>query len=72
MHLEGMEDEIDGIQKVDVNFKQLTMQVDYLEELIGVDSITQAVAEMGYVAAPAELSDINRKKGSSWSKLFRS
>lgn len=72
MHLEGMEDDLEGVKKVDVNFRQLTMKVEYLEEKIGVDGITKAVADMGYVAAPAELTEINDQKISLWSNLFRS
>jgi len=72
MHLEAMEDDIDGVEKVDVNFKKQTMAVEYTEDTITVEDISLAVSAMGYVATP-ETGDNNiNKKGSPWNRLFRS
>jgi len=72
MHLEGMEDDLDGVQKVDVNFKKLTMKVEYLEEAMTPEGIVQAVSAMGYIATPETLANNSDKKGSSWKNIFRS
>ncbi|MBW4061679.1 heavy-metal-associated domain-containing protein [Candidatus Saccharibacteria bacterium] len=69
IHLEGMEDDLDGIEKIDVNFKKQMMKVDYDQDKITPDHIVSAVTKMGYGAIPVETTD---KKGSSWSRLFRS
>lgn len=72
MHLESMEDDLAGVKKVDVNFKKLTMQVEYSEDTITTEGITQAVSAMGYIATPETQANNNDKKGSPWNRLFRS
>ena len=72
MHLEAMEDDLDGIEEIDVNFKQQTMKVTYQEEVLTAAAIVQAVADMGYTATIGTASRNNDKKGSSWKSLFRS
>lgn len=69
MHLEGMEDELDGIEKVDVHFKKQTMMVDYDQEKISSEGIVTAVTKMGYGAIPLATTET---KGTTWSRLFRS
>ena len=72
MHLEAMEDDLNGVQSVDVNFKKLTMKVEYLDEVISLADITQAVSDMGYVATPVTIENNSDKKSSVWKSLFRS
>ena len=72
MHLEAMEDDLDGIEEIDVNFKQQTMKVTYREEVLTAAAIVQAVSDMGYTATIAAASRNTDKKGSSWKSLFRS
>lgn len=72
MHLETMEDDLDGIEEIDVNFKQQTMKVTYREEVLTAAAIVQAVSDMGYTATLNTASRNTDKKGSSWKSLFRS
>jgi len=69
MHIEGLEDDIEGIEKVDVNFKKRVMKVQYDPEAVTPEMIMTAVTKMGYGATPVALSET---KGSRWDKLFRS
>ena len=71
MHLEAMEDDLDGVKKVDVNFKKQTMAVEYQEEVLSSEDIVQAVSAMGYVATPEAPDNNSDKKGSPWNRLFR-
>lgn len=72
MHLEAMEDNLDGVQKVDVNFWRLTMEVEYSATQLTPEGIVAAVAAMGYVATPETTVSYKQEKGSLWNKLFRS
>ena len=72
MHLEAMEDDLDGIEEIDVNFKRQTMKVNYREEVLTAAAIVQAVSDMGYTATIGTTSHNTDKKGSSWKSLFRS
>ena len=72
MHLEAMEDDLDGVETVDVNFKRQTMKVSYREDVITPSGIAQAVIDMGYTATLDTTAHNNDKKGSSWKSLFRS
>jgi len=71
MHLEGMED-LEGISKVDANFKKQTMTVEYDDTLQTPGDIVRFVSEMGYVAIPHQTDDNAKKEGSRWTKFFRS
>jgi copper chaperone CopZ len=72
MHLEAMEDELKGVRKVTVNFKRQTMAVEYKEGVVTADDIARTVSAMGYMATPEALTVYNMRKGSIWTKLFRS
>ena len=50
MHIEGLEDEIEGIESIDVNFKKQCMVVEYDESKVTEDYIARAVKLAGYTA----------------------
>ncbi|HEY6736285.1 MAG TPA: cation transporter [Candidatus Saccharimonadia bacterium] len=55
MHIEAIEDEIDGIACIDASYKKLRMVVEYDETKISPDAIVAAVKETGYTAIPQEM-----------------
>ena len=48
MHLEGLEDELDGILFVKANYKKQRMDVEFDEVQIAEVDIRAAVLELGY------------------------
>lgn len=48
MRIEGIEDSVTGIQRIDVNYVTEMMVVEYDESLVGDDEISTEVEEMGY------------------------
>jgi Cu+-exporting ATPase len=50
MHIEGVEDEVEGIESIDVNFKKQRMMVEYDESKITEHDIVRAVKQVGYTA----------------------
>jgi len=50
MHIEGIEDEIQGIESIDVNFKKQRMVVEYDESKVTEEEISRAVKLAGYTA----------------------
>ena len=52
MHIEGIEDDIEGIESVDVNFKKERMVVEYDDAKVTAQAIVEAVKEVGYTATP--------------------
>lgn len=70
-HLEAMEDDLDGVDRVDVNYKKQHMQVAFDEDKLSVEKIVAAVGAMGYVAKPDSDAGYNEKKGAPWKRLFR-
>jgi copper chaperone CopZ len=57
MLLEGLEDEIEGIEKVEANFKKQEMKVEFDAEKLSIRQIIEAAKKEGYEATP--LSAIN-------------
>jgi copper chaperone len=51
MHLEGLEDELEGILSVQASYKKQRMDVEYDESQITVQQIREAVEELGYPVA---------------------
>ena len=51
MHLEELEDELEGILSVKANYKKQRMDVEYDESRISEGAIRTAVAELGYEIA---------------------
>jgi len=50
MHIEGIEDEVEGIESIDVNFKKQRMVVEYDESKVTEHDIATAVKRAGYTA----------------------
>jgi copper chaperone CopZ len=48
MHLEGMEDDIPGINRVNASYKIQLMEVEFDETIVTVNQIVQAATEIGY------------------------
>jgi copper chaperone CopZ len=51
MHLEGLEDELEGILSIQANYKKQRMDVEYDEGQISEQAIREAVADLGYEIA---------------------
>ncbi len=52
MLLEGLEDEVKGIEKVEASFKRQQMKVQYDETQVSVEKIIEAARNEGYEATP--------------------
>ena len=48
MHLEGMEDDIPGVKRVNASYKKQLMEVEFDETIVTVNQIVQAATEIGY------------------------
>jgi copper chaperone CopZ len=48
MHLEGLEDEVPGINKIVASYKKQTMEVDYDETRLTLEQIIRAANDLGY------------------------
>ena len=48
LHLEALEDELDGVLFVKANYRKQRMDVEFDETLIAEEDIRSAVAELGY------------------------
>lgn len=48
MRLEGLEDELDGVDRITANYKKQNMVVTFDEIKISTDQIKKAVSELGY------------------------
>ncbi len=53
MHLEGLEDEVPGIQRVNASYKKQIMEVEFDENLLSLEQIIAAANEIGYHPEPA-------------------
>lgn len=54
MHIEAIEDDLDGVLSIDASYKKLRMVVEYDESKVSQDQIIQAVQHTGYTAVPQE------------------
>jgi copper chaperone len=48
MHLEGLEDELPGIKRINASYKKQIMEVEFDEVKISVDQIVKAANKIGY------------------------
>jgi copper chaperone len=48
MHLEGMEDDLQGVKKVSASYKKQLMEVEFDEAILSVNQIVQAATEICY------------------------
>jgi copper chaperone CopZ len=53
MRLEGLEDELAGVQRVTASYQKQQMQVEYDEKSVSEAQIVAAVKRKGYQAIPA-------------------
>jgi len=52
MHLEGLEDEVPGIKRVNASYKKQIMEVEFDEKLLTLEQIISAANEIGYHPEP--------------------
>lgn len=57
MHLEGIEDKLEGIDMIDANYRKQRMVVEYDERAVGEEDIIAAVKKEGYTAVPIQESE---------------
>jgi copper chaperone CopZ len=48
MHLEGLEDELPGVQRINASYKKQTMEVEFDESKVSVEQIITAANAIGY------------------------
>jgi copper chaperone len=48
MHLEGLEDDVQGVKKVSASYKKQLMEVEFDEAILSINQIVQAATEIGY------------------------
>lgn len=58
MHIEGIEDTLNGVEMIDANYHKQRMTVEYNEDEVSEHDIIAAVKKEGYTAIP-----INENKG---------
>ena len=54
MHIEALEDEIPGVEYIDVSYKKQTMVVEYDDNFVTPENIVAAVKKTGYTAVLQE------------------
>ena len=52
MHLEGLEDELPGIQRINASYKKLMMEVEFDETKLSIEQIIAAANAIGYHPQP--------------------
>lgn len=57
MHIEGIEDNLHGIEMIDANYRKQRMVVEYDESKVNEQDIIAAVKKEGYTAVPLEESE---------------
>ena len=48
MHLEGLEDDLPGVKRIDASYKKLIMEVEFDEKVLSVEQIISAANKIGY------------------------
>jgi copper chaperone len=48
MHLQGLEDEVDGVRRIDASYQRMSMMVEFDESKVSIQQIIQAANEIGY------------------------
>ena len=52
MHLEGLEDELPGVKRINASYKKQTMEVEFDEKLVSLKQIIAAANAIGYHPEP--------------------
>jgi copper ion binding protein len=50
MRIEGLEDDLTGVQRVRASYKKQQVEVEYDENIVSADQIVAAIQQMGYTA----------------------
>ncbi len=66
MHLEGIEEKLQGVDQIDVDFKKQRMVAKYDEALVNPEQIIKAVKAEGYTALLSEEEPIAKKGLFGW------
>jgi len=53
MTLEGLEDELDGIERISASYHKQTLHVEYDESKLSGQKIIEAASQLGYTLVPA-------------------
>jgi copper chaperone CopZ len=53
MTLEGMEDDIEGVKRVDASYHKQQVEIEFDEKVISSVQITAAASDLGYTLIPA-------------------
>ena len=67
MRLEGLEDDLPGVQRVRASYKKQQMEVEYDETAVSAAQIVAAIQRLGYTVAEDRLTSgtqMNTDKGS--------
>ncbi len=48
MHLEGLEDDLQGVKKISASYKKLLMEVEFDDKILSIEQIIQAANKIGY------------------------
>jgi copper ion binding protein len=48
MHIEGLEDDLPGVQRVQASYKKQQVEVEYDENKVDATQITAAIQKLGY------------------------
>ena len=48
MHLEGLEDDLPGVQRIEASYRNLRMVVEYDESKVSIEQIISAANNIGY------------------------
>ena len=51
MHLEGIEDDLEGIREIRGSYHKQTLEVIFDEAVVSEEEIRQAITDLGYTAA---------------------
>jgi copper chaperone CopZ len=52
MHLEGLEDELPGVKRIDASYKKQLMEVEFDETKVSIEQIISAANAIGYHPEP--------------------
>ena len=52
MRLEGLEDDLPGVQRVRASYHKQQMEVEYDESRLSAEQIVAAIRKLGYTVAP--------------------
>jgi copper chaperone CopZ len=52
MHLEGLEDELPGVKRINASYKKQIMEVEFDESMLSIEQIVAAAKALGYHPEP--------------------